>query len=84
MLVPRPTVGRVVHFQPHGAGVGGAKMAEPQSAQVASVVTSNFHGTQEETLVLWVLDVTAGPHFERGVKFAEKPTPGFWNWPPLV
>lgn len=69
----KPTVGRIVHYQAYGTPGG-----EFKSASRAAVI-AEVHSDEEVTVC--VLN-PSGLFFNR-VKFAEAPTPGFWNWPPF-
>lgn len=79
----KPSIGRIVHYQSYGTP-GGEYLPEPRAAVITDV--SDSFGTSEhpETRVgLCVLNPT-GMFFTRGVRFAEEPKPGHWNWPPRV
>lgn len=68
----QPTVGRIVHY--HGYGTpGGAKPTGPLAAMVTGV-----DGDEADLTVFFLNDMW----HESGVRFAEIPTPGCWNWPP--
>jgi len=76
---PKPSVGRIVHYQSYGTP-GGEYTPQPRAAVVAAVVD----GDPDETVDLVVLN-PGGLFFNR-CKHApgDKPTPGCWNWPPRV
>lgn len=73
-----PTVGRIVHFQ-HGTG---------PFSETAAIITAVLPDGSVN-LVLFLSGVGAQPVYDdRGeaanVQYADKPTPGCWNWPPRV
>lgn len=70
-----PSIGRIVHYQSYGTP-GGEYLPEPRAAVITEVAEDGSVG-------LAVLNPT-GFFFNRGVPFAEAPTPGHWNWPPRV
>ncbi|MEV6219773.1 hypothetical protein [Nocardia sp. NPDC051833] len=70
-----PSISRMVHYQSYGTP-GGEYLPEPRAAVITEVGENGVVG-------LCVLNPT-GQHFNRGVPFAEEPTPGHWNWPPRV
>lgn len=77
----KPTVGRIVHYQSYGTP-GGEYLPEPRAA----IITEVYDGTEDNPrgrpyVGLCVLNPT-GQFFNRSVPYAEKPTPGHWNWPP--
>ncbi|AEV52178.1 hypothetical protein RoPhRER2_gp32 [Rhodococcus phage RER2] len=71
----KPTVGRIVHYQSYGTP-GGEYLPEPRAAIITQVRKAGIVG-------LCVLNPT-GQFFNQEVHFAEEPTPGHWNWPPLT
>ncbi|MBV6758383.1 hypothetical protein [Rhodococcus opacus] len=84
MPAPAPSIGRVVHYQSYGTP-GGEYLPEPRAAIITEVGAAQLHPGDELTEVvgLAILNPT-GLHLNRGVPFAEEPTPGHWNWPPRV
>lgn len=72
------TVGRVVHYQSYGTP-GGEYLPEPRAAIITALPPTPDHSG----FSLAILNPT-GMFFNTGVPFAEKPTPGSWNWPPRV
>lgn len=75
---PKPSIGRVVHYQSYGTP-GGEYLPEPRAAIITAVDPKAPYGA----VSLAVLNPT-GMFFNPAVLFAEKPTPGSWNWPPRV
>ena len=82
----RPTVGRSVHYQSYGTP-NGEYLPEPRAAVITE---AQYMGEGEPTpsevayrVSICVLN-PEGMFFNRGVPFAETPTPGHWNWPPRV
>ncbi len=73
----KPTVGRIVHYQSYGTP-GGEYTPQPRAAIITEV---NEPVGTEMRVGLCVLNPT-GQFFNRDVAYAEKPTPGCWNWPP--
>ena len=71
----KPTIGRIVHYQSYGTP-GGEFLPEPRAAVVTEVAP-------DDSIGVCVLN-PQGLFFNRGIKFAEVPTPGCWNWPPRV
>lgn len=71
----KPTVARIVHYQSYGTP-GGEYLSEPRAAVVTEIGENGEVG-------LAILNPT-GMFFTRRVPFADKPTPGCWNWPPRV
>lgn len=75
---PKPSVGRVVHYQSYGTP-GGEYLPEPRAAIITALPPTADHSG----FSLAILNPT-GLFFNPDVTFAEKPTPGSWNWPPRV
>lgn len=73
MSNPKPTVGRIVHYQSYGTP-GGEFKSLPRAAVVTQV--------HSDTCVdLCILNPT-GMFFNTSVQFSEEPKGGCWNWPP--
>lgn len=66
----RPTIGRVVHFQPVGS-------RPPEHAPRAALITAL---RDEGAVDLTVFD-PQGFHFWRAVPFSPHRAPGRWSWP---
>jgi hypothetical protein len=80
-----PSIGRMVHYQSYGTP-GGEYLPAPRSAIITSAKIYNVSegsGTDLMTVDLCVFNPT-GLFFNQRVKYADKPTPGHWNWPPRV
>jgi hypothetical protein len=76
---PKPTVGRTVLYQAFGTPNG-----EFPSVPRAAIITEVEQEKGEPlTVGLCVLN-PSGLFFNRGVKYADPPKPGCWNWPPRV
>lgn len=67
-LVPRPSVGRIVHYHD-------GTTADPQPA-----IVSATNGTHDVVLTVFAMD--RDPYRIARVGASEKPTPGKWCWPP--
>lgn len=74
MTEPKPTIGRIVHYQSFGTP-GGEYLPEPRAAIITEVTG--------DTVGLFVANPT-GLFLNRDVPFAAEPTPGHWNWPPRI
>lgn len=83
----QPTVGDSVHYQSYGTP-GGEYLPEPRAAIVTQVCAVDCAQTSDEeprieyAVGLCILNPT-GQFFNTSVPYAEEPTPGHWNWPPL-
>lgn len=73
-----PSIGRIVHYQSYGTP-GGEYLPEPRAAIITAVGGPEHTGA--DYVDLCVINPT-GLFFNRGVRYAEEPTPGCWNWPP--
>ncbi|QKY79393.1 hypothetical protein SEA_JODELIE19_1 [Gordonia phage Jodelie19] len=85
MTNPKPTVGRIVHYQSYGTP-GGEYLPEARAAVITTVYTDKLPEMADPSKThvgLCVLNPT-GMFFNQLVPFAEVPTPGHWNWPPRV
>jgi hypothetical protein len=84
----QPSIGRVVHYQSYGTP-GGKFLPEPRAAIITEVqevpcgVGKDWLNETKTVVGLAVLN-PSGLFFDRGIPFAEEPTPGHWNWPPRV
>ena len=92
----KPSVGRIVHYQPKATLYGLETETEkfyalqPRAAIITSI---RQEGAREgnppgdgSMVDLAIIDPEALEGFtrQRGVWFADTPTPGHWNWPPRV
>lgn len=70
--IPKPTVGRIVHFW--------HRLDEPWAAIVTRVVTD----TEVHLAIFWpgVQDNSDLPLYDVAHPFSETPEPGHWSWPP--
>lgn len=75
-VAQKPSIGRRVHYQTYGTP-GGEHVPEPTAADITYV-----HGSNQR-VDLFVIYRNGTSH-KSDVPFAEKPTPGHWNWPPLT
>lgn len=73
---PTPFIGQMVHYQSHGSA-DGKYQPEPRAAIVTEVSEFTLGAVG-----LCVLNPT-GQFFNQHVEFAEEPTPGHWNFPPV-
>lgn len=72
-----PSIGRIVHYQSYGTP-GGEYLPEQRAAIITEV-----SDPETREVGLCVLNPT-GHFFNRNVPYAETPTSGHWNWPPLT
>ncbi len=72
---PKPTIGRIVHYQKYGTP-GGEHKAEPSPAIITKV---SEDGT---TCSLFVMNPNGCYFNETPFANSEEPKPGHWNWPP--
>lgn len=70
----KPIIGDTVHYQSYGTP-NGEYLPEPRAAIVTSTTKAD-----EGLLSVCILNPT-GLFFHENLPFAEKPTPGHWNWP---
>lgn len=76
-----PAVGNTVHYHSYGTP-GGEYLPEPRAAIITAVNAQIPEGWKGDGLPvsLCVLNPT-GLFFKELIPYAEKPTPGHWNWP---
>lgn len=78
----KPSVGRIVHFQTYGTP-GGEHQSEPIAAIITAVHPAGSDDDRPPQVDLFAIYPNGTSH-KTGVKYAENPTPGHWNWPPRV
>lgn len=89
----KPTVGRIVHFQPtlvghmHPSGAFERVESPPLAALIVFVSEVRIaskdprvDGVPLVNLAVWGMDGMSG--IEEGVAFSPEPMPGCWSWPP--
>ncbi len=75
-----PTIGRIVHYQTYGTP-GGEHAPETVAAIITKVIgPSHMDGDYVDLCVFY----PNGWSNKAGIKRADQPTPGCWNWPPRV
>lgn len=69
----KPTVGRIVHYQPDSG-----------DKPWAAIVTEVCEGNNVGLMVCSPFNSLNGwpTHLEEGFPFSETPKPGHWSWPP--
>lgn len=67
--LPKPTVGRIVHYYDVG-----------NPNPLAAIVTYVFKNLPDDRCALQVFGADLGD--VSGVEFSETPQPGHWSWPP--
>ena len=81
MSSPKPSVGRIVHYQAYGTP-GGEFASLLRAAVVTETHAENRDIPDDGTVVVCVLN-PSGTYFNR-VAFSETPTPGCSSCPPRV
>lgn len=81
MSAPRPTVGRIVHYQAVADTADGTRPA-PTAALITVVRecgSAEHSGCPHVSLALMR---ERGPDIALDVPYSAEPRPGHWNWPP--
>jgi hypothetical protein len=81
ILVPVPSVGRIVHYYAYGTPGGEFPAGVPRAAMIAEVEAPGFPYSRIKMCVL----NPAGIFFTLGwASYTEDATTGGWGWPPFV
>jgi hypothetical protein len=75
----RPSIGRIVHYQPRQPA---AKFKEQPASPQAAIVSAVEENSGLVTLT--VFPPLAAPFSVNDVAFSEQPKPNCWSWPPQV
>lgn len=88
----KPTVGRIVHYQQRCARLGDSVDHEPPPLLTCAALVIDVHEVAGETWPVlhvyqregghFLVDCRPGGYERAGVRRADVPTMGCWNWPP--
>lgn len=84
MSEPKPSVGRIVHYQAYGTP-GGEFPSVPRAAVISEVGPTPGEDRPENAGAMLVGLVVLNPtglFFNRNVHYSAEPKPGCWSWPP--